>query len=197
MSASEFVALEFPSWLRWGQRKGAFIDNAVLAAAYPDHRYWRKRDDGTFGLEGSAYRCGWCGEACEGRRTAWCRPSCAQNFRRVWSWGALAEYVIDRDGACRRCLSDRPGWNATRSMRRTAYVFPPGTFGGASERAFLAEWSELRAWWEVDHILPVVDGGTDNPANLRLLCHACHVAVGYEQRAARREKRQPSLELAS
>ncbi len=27
---------------------------------------------------------------------------------------------------------------------------------------------------EVDHIVPVADGGTDAPANLRSLCHACH-----------------------
>ncbi len=39
---------------------------------------------------------------------------------------------------------------------------------------------------EIDHIVPIRDGGTDDPANLRLLCHDCHVAVGYEQRAARK-----------
>lgn len=43
--------------------------------------------------------------------------------------------------------------------------------------------------WNVDHILPVLDGGTDDPANLRLLCKRCHIAVGYEQRAARRKPR--------
>lgn len=42
---------------------------------------------------------------------------------------------------------------------------------------------------QVDHILPVKDGGTDDPENLRLLCHSCHVTVGYEQRAARKQHR--------
>jgi hypothetical protein len=31
-----------------------------------------------------------------------------------------------------------------------------------------------RAAAEVDHIVPVIDGGTDDPANLRSLCHDCH-----------------------
>lgn len=27
---------------------------------------------------------------------------------------------------------------------------------------------------EVDHIMRVIDGGTDHPSNLRSLCHDCH-----------------------
>lgn len=27
---------------------------------------------------------------------------------------------------------------------------------------------------EVDHVVPVADGGTDDPSNLRSLCHSCH-----------------------
>ncbi len=29
---------------------------------------------------------------------------------------------------------------------------------------------------EVDHIVPVADGGTNHASNLRPLCHACHAA---------------------
>lgn len=32
------------------------------------------------------------------------------------------------------------------------------------------------AAFEVDHIVRVIDGGTDAPENLRTLCHRCHVA---------------------
>ena len=28
---------------------------------------------------------------------------------------------------------------------------------------------------EVDHVLPLADGGTDRPTNCRSLCHDCHV----------------------
>jgi 5-methylcytosine-specific restriction endonuclease McrA len=36
---------------------------------------------------------------------------------------------------------------------------------------------------EVDHIIPISQGGTDNPKNLRSACVKCHVIYGYEQRA--------------
>lgn len=45
--------------------------------------------------------------------------------------------------------------------------------------------------WEVDHIVPVADGGDDRPDNLRLLCRPCHVRITTEwrrQRAASRGK---------
>lgn len=54
--------------------------------------------------------------------------------------------------------------------------------------------------FEVDHINRVVDGGTDDPTNLRLLCPACHVRAGYEQREAQRRLAhadQLSLEATS
>ena len=34
--------------------------------------------------------------------------------------------------------------------------------------------TRVRLEWEVDHIVAVEDGGTDDPANLRLLCKRCH-----------------------
>lgn len=48
---------------------------------------------------------------------------------------------------------------------------------------------------ECDHILPVKDGGTDDPENLRTLCQKCHVAIGYEQRAARKARREAAWRL--
>lgn len=126
-----FVALDFPEWLTWGQRSGASIDRSG----------WPRGPSGR-------PLCGWCKAELPKRRSSWCSNACSNAFGRVWSWGAVAGYVMQRDGTCQRCGSDRR--------------------------------------LEVDHILPVVDGGTDDPENLRLLCHGCHVAVGYEQREARR-----------
>lgn len=37
---------------------------------------------------------------------------------------------------------------------------------------------------EVDHILPKAKGGTDDPANLRAICTACHRAKSAEDRGA-------------
>ena len=151
-----FVALDFPPWIRWGQRRGASIDNIALARAHSDHRHWTHVGDGALGFVGTVYHCGWCGAPCGGRRTAWCSETCSTRYYRVWSWGALVQYIRERDGdVCRRCFATDPG--APSGARYSA--------------------------WEVDHIVPVRDGGDDNPDNLRLLCAGCHVAVGYEQRA--------------
>lgn len=170
---TEFVPLEFPSWLRWGQRKGAFIDNEALAAIYPDHRRYVRVADGEawrFERVGTVYHCGWCGNPCAGRRTAWCSNECSDRFYRVWSWGAVSKYVAQRDGfKCQRC----------------PYVDVNRLSGGHY------------AGLQCDHVVPVKDGGTDEPANLRSLCHDCHVAVGYEQRRARKAQLAPELSLAT
>lgn len=38
--------------------------------------------------------------------------------------------------------------------------------------------------YEVDHIKPFSEGGSDHPSNLRLLCRACHGRVTIRQRLA-------------
>jgi 5-methylcytosine-specific restriction endonuclease McrA len=166
-----FVALDWPPWIRWGQRKGALIDNEALAAVYPDHRYYARvveNGDVVFRRVGTVPHCGWCGRACSGRRTSWCSDACSTRFYRVWSWGAVSAYVIARDGErCTRCGTADPG--SPHGNRLTGF--------------------------DVDHIVPVKDGGTDDPAKLRTLCQRCHVAVGYEQRRARKARTAPELAL--
>jgi 5-methylcytosine-specific restriction endonuclease McrA len=91
----------------------------------------------------------------------WCSQECIDAYNLVWSWGAVRDYVIRRDkGTCGLCGTTDP--EILEGMK--GIRFDP---------------------WDVDHIVPVADGGTDDPANLRLLCMACHVKVGHEQRAAR------------
>lgn len=154
-----FVALEFPPWINWGQRRGASVHHGLLRDSYPDHKIWTHRRDGTMGYVGDVRRCGWCAEPCTGRRTAWCSDTCSEKFYRVWSWGAVSNYVAERDGRkCVRCETSR-------------------------------------AAFECDHIVPVKDGGTDDPANLRTLCHDCHIVAGIEQRRVRRLKVAPELAL--
>jgi len=173
-----FVALEFPSWIRWGQRSGAFVSHAVLRERYPDHRIWTTRPDGTMDWVGTVRHCGWCGNACEGRRTAWCSGECSAQYYRVWGWRGVSKYVAERDGyRCVRCRHD---------------FTDDGTALAAD-----GKWKNHYLPWECDHIVPVRNGGTDDPANLRTLCHDCHIAVGYEQRAAERDAGQLALAVMS
>jgi 5-methylcytosine-specific restriction protein A len=174
-----FVALEFPSWIRWGQRRGADL-------AYTSER----------GPNGRAL-CRWCRVEIPKGRHSWCSVVCVQRFLRVSQWATLAEYVIARDGACRKCGCEHPGWNRSRSLARKE--FHAARHGwvenrlAVKDRGYVVEFHVLAEWWEVDHIVPVKDGGTDDPENLRLLCHGCHVAAGIEQRRTRKAKTQIEL----
>lgn len=104
--------------------------------------------------------CRWCRSEVEAPRRAWCSDECVQRYQRVWTWGAMRDLIRERDEeACQRCgTTDPPSPKRARS------------------------WQQRTDPWDVDHIVPVADGGTDDPANLRLLCIPCHIEVGYEQR---------------
>lgn len=150
---SEAVEIAIPAWARWGQRKGVVLP--------------RFRGRGPNGRQ----LCRWCDTEVVAPRICWCSDECVRQYQRVWNWAAVRRYVIERDReTCQRCGTtdppvpperDRQLWEGGPTIR-SRYRYDP---------------------WDVDHIVRVTDGGTDDPANLRLLCMDCHVAVGHEQRA--------------
>ncbi len=115
--------------------------------------------------------CRWCGEAIvheAGEKAG--QP----NRRRRWHEACLAHYkqsdprearrrVRKRDrGRCAACGVD------PSALRRT--LRGPGLRKRLVERGFRARGS----LWEVDHIVPLVDGGGHELANLQTLCTPCH-----------------------
>lgn len=74
---------------------------------------------------------------------------------------------------------------------------------GATERTRGRAWMEVRAWWlrthpacancgrlhytnQVDHVVPLWDGGADDETNFQTLCVTCH-----EAKTAGEAKRRP------
>lgn len=107
--------------------------------------------------------CRWCHGQTEAPRRCWCSEECVGKYERVYSWGAMRSLVMRRDKrTCQRCGTTTPPPPAPRTRRGYGREDP----------------------WDVDHIIRVVDGGTDDPENLRLLCIPCHTEVGHEQRSA-------------
>ncbi len=105
--------------------------------------------------------CRWCRTEVPRGRRAWCSNVCTDLYARVWDWKALRDYVKARESlTCQRCGTTDPPLPEKRHRWSFSRYDP----------------------WDVDHIIRVIDGGTDDPDNLRLLCIACHVEVGYEQR---------------
>jgi hypothetical protein len=172
MADEPFVPLDFPPWLTWNVR------------GTPDLPQ-EKGSDGKF-----LPHCRWCRNPVPRGRQSWCSGACDAKWKRVWSWGAISQYVRERDRVCQRCSTEHPGWMPRRHGYYGVYVSAAGEVYRNPAYAFRAEHGgaynapacELREWWEVDHIREVINGGTDDPANLRLLCHACHVASGVERR---------------
>jgi hypothetical protein len=55
-----------------------------------------------------------------------------------------------------------------------------------------------RSLWELDHIVPLVDGGSHEPSNLQTLCTPCHkkkTAQEARERAAHRNQPGPEAPL--
>lgn len=125
--------------------------------------------------------CRWCGVKLSGRRT-WCGPECVDEFMRRGHWPTMAKFIERRDRVCQLCGGER--LKITRPH--------PIWYSGEQDTRPQA-CAVMGSGFAVDHILPVIRGGTDDPANLRLLCGRCHGDVtrqlAGELALERREKR--------
>lgn len=153
------LPVAFPEWLTWGVRSGGTL------------LIRRGDDDRRLKGENGKPHCLWCRAECTGRRTSYCSNLCLTYAHWTWGWAGVREYVMARDVNCRLCGAGFAGWAQSRNR------FTPGDFfvekkWGPTPSGPASRLIELA--WEVDHIMPVSLGGTDDPANLRLACHGCH-----------------------
>ena len=100
--------------------------------------------------------CQWCGKQITNkRRKSFCCEDCSIEFHRIVTWGrtrgAYSNYIVWRDNlTCQDC-------GKFLAIQNEFGVYIPAENGA-----------------EVHHILPVSQGGTDNPNNLITLCKDCH-----------------------
>jgi 5-methylcytosine-specific restriction enzyme A len=133
-------------------------------------------------------QCTWCGEPVGRGRSTWCSDQCVEAFRLRCDPAAQMRFVLKRDrGVCAMCgrdtvTSERDGNAAAKTEPRPAWGR-----AGTPEHDAWDKWHERQAeimagfgwargqWREVDHMIPVIEGGgLLGPDNLRLLCGACH-----------------------
>jgi len=83
------------------------------------------------------------------------------------------------------------------AVRRFLYLFEYGDsrYGILPDRCgalryWLRYWhlSAPRDLWEVDHIVPRCEGGTNHMENLRTLCRRCHVRITTDMRRRKAKK---------
>lgn len=118
--------------------------------------------------------CTWCQkEVPTGRRT-WCSHKCVDQYRMATDWQYLSSKIYERDkGICQSCGVDtkeiREQLNRDQKEmkeRREWPCYPKGYF---------------RRTYDIDHIIPVEDGGKSIMENLQTLCVACHKKKTAEQ----------------
>jgi 5-methylcytosine-specific restriction endonuclease McrA len=132
-------------------------------------------------------------------RVYWCGDACVLEYRMRADWNFIRAQIIERDKVCRCCGGAR--YSPVGGLARAAEGWTPRAYyyiRGASHwrDCIWGQFNALTLRWEVDHIVSVVDGGTDDPANLRLLCAPCHydrTRVWTQDRAA---SRRPQASLA-
>lgn len=149
--------------------------------------------------------CRVCHEEVAPRRSSFCSDACVQTFLWAANWGFIRSRVLERDrGVCARCAVDCLA--LAYVVREQFYPYQYPTCGPEKRNRFgwtlqerLEVWAAFcRGWqihprgtrdlWEADHIVPVVDGGTHELANLRTLCVPCH---RFETAQLARRRRRP------
>jgi hypothetical protein len=135
--------------------------------------------------------CTWCGQQVPARRIKWCGSECVQNFQLRCQPAYQRPFVLKREHfICEMCgrdvqASQRRGideWG--RHPSHSAYGVDWKHKQSVREEIFRRHGWARGEWYEVDHIIPVIEGGgLLGPENLRLLCGACHAVVTRELRA--------------
>jgi len=142
--------------------------------------------------------CRWCGRAIlheEGEKRG------EPNRRRRWHQACVDEYnrsdprearrrVRKRDrGRCAACGLD------THALKRS--IKGRGSHRKLRELGF----KPRKSLWELDHVVPLVDGGSHDPSNLQTLCTPCHkrktaaeaVVRGGRRRAEALQRQEEAL----
>lgn len=124
--------------------------------------------------------CTWCGsQVPKGSRT-WCSDDCVSAFRLRCDPQAQAAFVARRDNdtcsICGRVIAEMEREFARKFREWRKSLENPWPRDWDAEYQFSEEHGVGRGnWREVDHIVPVIEGGgLCGPENLRLLCGICH-----------------------
>jgi 5-methylcytosine-specific restriction endonuclease McrA len=134
-------------------------------------------------------QCRWCGEAIlyeSGEKRG------RTDLRRRWHSRCVEEYnqsdpsearkrIRRRDrGRCRACKID------TYAIRREMKKIGRGRTKEIRQRGFKPK----QSYWELDHIVPLIDGGGHGDDNLQTLCTPCHKEKTAEEARRRAEARR-------
>ena len=128
--------------------------------------------------------CRWCGSACHGRRTSFCKAKCSHEWRLRTSTSYLRRCVFKKSkGICRSCGLD------TKIFAKHARKLPRNEQREWATKMGLPKNrrpTNLMAWSDCDHIIPVVEGGgLAGISQCQTLCLDCHRKKSANEARAR------------
>ena len=150
--------------------------------------------------------CRWCGKPVPAGRRTWCSNKCVDEYQMVSDWNYVRKKVFERDGGiCALCGIDCSAVKAAAREMLTKIKSIQGYYRSpkiASSLMGLHNGFDLfhkflkenkiylnRSMWEVDHIIPVVEGGgLCGLDNLRTLCIWCHANETKKLRSRMKRK---------
>jgi 5-methylcytosine-specific restriction enzyme A len=141
--------------------------------------------------------CRWCGEEVAAGRRTFCSEECVSEYSIRSNPSYARQMVFRRDqGVCALCGTDTEAvqerlvksWAATRNggdqPAQAAFVAMVEQL--RQQGYTVNRWYPHRSLWQMDHIVPVVEGGgACGLENLRTLCTPCHKRVTRELAARR------------
>lgn len=140
-----------------------------------------------------------CGKKLAGRRKRWCSQACVSTYK-VRSDPSYARHLVHRRdrGVCALCGLDT---DKVRAEVRGA-LRGQGNHGKSPmvfsvlRKYGLQRWVKRHSWWDMDHVVPVSDGGGECTLdNLRTLCVRCHCKVTARWRTSKGAKQPRRLLL--
>lgn len=133
---------------------------------------------------GKIRNCTWCKSEVKPPRRSWCSQKCVDEYKDLNDWNWILRKVFERDkGVCVACGCDTEKLRRvlTTAFRRVKeyeietfyrkYVTLPYVRSDLEKRM---GFKPAQSYWECDHVLERVRGGTNEMSNLQSLCVPCH-----------------------
>ena len=144
---------------------GRHFDQATYSRVWFDNREQFKRFLGDYWkIHTPRGYCNLCGKKLSGRRTAWCSSSCRWEAYKIAGdvnniqW--LRRAILRRDEYC--CIGCGVGFVKEVASKKVGTIIMPDI-----------------STYEMHHIIPIHDGGTNHPDNLVTLCRTCHLGAHH------------------
>ena len=121
----------------------------------------------------------WCSDACVDAYLARAQPSFLRTKVRYRDKGVCAICHLDTY-ALIKAIVNYGGRNSDRSNKMTRLI----------QRLWKRRISGSKTLWDMDHIVPIAEGGENQLANLQTLCCRCHHKKTVAQAARRRKSKK-------